>query len=166
MKERYLKGGWVNVKRLPKGDNGRPLCRWCGVETSPPRRTFCSDECVHQHKMRTNGQYLRRAVFARDNGVCGKCGVDTEELRVTLMRFRGDLRAEFMREHSIPAHRVGGRLWDADHIVAVHQGGGQATLDNMQTLCIPCHKAKTKAQASERAAHRRMVGSAKPPEAP
>jgi hypothetical protein len=37
----------------------------------------------------------------------------------------------------------GGGLWDADHILAVKDGGGMCGLDNMRTLCIPCHKIVT-----------------------
>ena len=36
--------------------------------------------------------------------------------------------------------------WEADHIIPVHQGGGGCSLDNFQTLCTKCHKAKTKRQ--------------------
>lgn len=36
--------------------------------------------------------------------------------------------------------------WDADHIVPVFKGGGGCDLDNFQTLCKQCHKAKTKAR--------------------
>lgn len=34
--------------------------------------------------------------------------------------------------------------WEADHIVEVRDGGGCCGLDNYQTLCVPCHKAKTR----------------------
>jgi 5-methylcytosine-specific restriction endonuclease McrA len=34
--------------------------------------------------------------------------------------------------------------WHADHIVEVRHGGGACGLDNFQTLCLDCHKAKTK----------------------
>lgn len=34
--------------------------------------------------------------------------------------------------------------WQADHILSVSEGGGACTLDNFQTLCSDCHKAKTK----------------------
>jgi hypothetical protein len=34
-------------------------------------------------------------------------------------------------------------LWDADHIRAVVDGGGECGLDNMQTLCVWCHREKT-----------------------
>ncbi|CAK8990733.1 SWI/SNF-related matrix-associated actin-dependent regulator of chromatin subfamily A-like protein 1 homolog [Durusdinium trenchii] len=36
-----------------------------------------------------------------------------------------------------------GQFWDADHIVAVALGGGASSLGNFQTLCKPCHLAKT-----------------------
>jgi 5-methylcytosine-specific restriction endonuclease McrA len=35
---------------------------------------------------------------------------------------------------------------EADHIVPLHLGG-EDTIDNMQCLCIPCHKIKTAAEA-------------------
>lgn len=45
-----------------------------------------------------------------------------------------------------------GWFWQADHIMPVAEGGGLAGLDNLQTLCTPCHQAKTKAQAGRRKA--------------
>ena len=35
--------------------------------------------------------------------------------------------------------------WQADHIIAVVNGGGCCGLDGYQTLCISCHKEKTRA---------------------
>lgn len=34
--------------------------------------------------------------------------------------------------------------WEADHIIAVCNGGGGCGLENFQTLCSKCHKFKTK----------------------
>lgn len=45
--------------------------------------------------------------------------------------------------------------WEADHILPVVEGGGECTLDNLRTLCHPCHKKETKALAERRAAARR-----------
>ena len=45
---------------------------------------------------------------------------------------------------------VEGDFWEADHIVAVAEGGGETSLDNFQTLCVPCHAEKTKAQEAVR----------------
>ena len=41
-------------------------------------------------------------------------------------------------------------LWQADHTVEVAEGGGGCSLDNLTTLCLPCHAAKTKASATRR----------------
>jgi len=45
--------------------------------------------------------------------------------------------------------------WDADHITPVEHGGGSCDLDNLQTLCHPCHKRKTAQQAAEKAQARK-----------
>ena len=37
-----------------------------------------------------------------------------------------------------------GQLWQADHIIPVAEGGGEASLDNFRTLCVPCHELVTK----------------------
>lgn len=44
------------------------------------------------------------------------------------------------------------RFWDADHIQPVAEDGGGCGLDNYQTICLPCHRAKTTEQAKRRAA--------------
>jgi hypothetical protein len=41
--------------------------------------------------------------------------------------------------------------WEADHIIPVHLGGGACDIDNFQTLCKDCHKAKTQIEAHHRA---------------
>lgn len=39
-----------------------------------------------------------------------------------------------------------GDFWEADHVVAVAEGGGESDLQNFQTLCVPCHAKKSRAQ--------------------
>ena len=34
-------------------------------------------------------------------------------------------------------------FWQADHKLAVAEGGGSTGLDNLRTLCSPCHYAET-----------------------
>ena len=36
-----------------------------------------------------------------------------------------------------------GDFWQADHIVAVAEGGGGCGLENLRTLCTPCHQNET-----------------------
>jgi 5-methylcytosine-specific restriction enzyme A len=142
--QRTSKGGWVNPRALPKGPNGRNLCRWCSLEVPRGRRTFCSEYCVDEWKLRTDPGYLREQVFTRDHGVCAICGVDTEALRKNVRKLDYRARRQFLREWKMKesARRS---LWEADHIVPVAEGGGECDLANMRTLCLNCHRRATAA---------------------
>lgn len=50
-------------------------------------------------------------------------------------------------------------FWQADHVVAVKEGGGLAELSNYQTLCTPCHEGKTNEQSSRKRAHASAKGA-------
>lgn len=163
--------GWIDdLKELPTGPSGRPLCRYCGTETKPPRKTFCSDPCVHEWKLRTQPSYQARHVLARDKGVCRTCGLDClatlKELRDLRRACRiekwgqravgiddidlpGDVHLDRFTarcdELALPKHLRGlcRRLWEMDHETPVVEGGGSCGLDNLRTLCYRCHKAVT-----------------------
>ena len=123
-------GGWCNPKTLPKGPRGFNLCRQCGTECPTRRHTFCSADCVAAWKILTQPGFARRKVYERDHGKCAACGATDD-------RLRGN--------------------WDADHILAVVDGGGQASLDGLQSLCRPCHRIKTAALARRRADDRKRA---------
>ncbi len=142
-------GGWVKPSEVARSEAGRPLCRWCNGEVAKGRRSFCSDRCVHEWKLRTNPGYLREKVFERDRGVCAQCGVDTVALRGDMRKLDYAARRKFLKDWGL---REGSRIpfprrtmWDADHIVPVAEGGGQCDLSNMRTLCLRCHKEATAA---------------------
>src|SRR5260370_3540810 len=87
---RTLPGRRTPRDALPTGANGLPLCRWCDLEIiAKRRRTFCSDYCVHQWRMRTDPGYLRDQVFVRDRGRCAACSIDTVAAYNALKRSRG-----------------------------------------------------------------------------
>jgi len=56
---RTMPGGWAERESLPKGPNGRNLCRWCNLEVPKGRHTFCSNWCVEEWRLRTDPGYLR-----------------------------------------------------------------------------------------------------------
>jgi len=93
---------------------------------------------VHEWRLRTDPGYLREQVFRRDRGVCAQCGLDTEALRKDKRKLDYAARRRFEKEWGRRRH-----LWDADHIVAVAEGGGECDLTNMRTLCLKCHRAVT-----------------------
>jgi hypothetical protein len=113
--------------------------------------------------------WIRPIVFARDRGVCAVCGRDTVRLRRVIGCLAGwivrsvppDRLAAAMEAHGwglrwynpaalVRAHllmrfgwserqaRSGRDLWDADHTVPLVEGG-EASLANLRTLCVPCH---------------------------
>ena len=126
------------------GPNGRPLCRWCRLEIlARRRRSFCSEYCVHQWRLRSDPGYLRDQVFARDSGLCALCGTDTVLAYKELKRSRGRLRAEALAMWGLGSIEARRSLWDADHILPVAEGGGQCDMDNLRTLCLPCHREVT-----------------------
>jgi len=121
--------GHAHRTALPLGPNGLPLCRWCQLEIlARRRRTFCSEYCVHQWRLRSDPGYLRDQVFARDRGICTACG---------------KARAEALALWGLKTVQARRSLWDADHILPVAEGGGQCDLDNIRTLCLPCHREAT-----------------------
>lgn len=155
--------------KLKKGPNGRNLCRWCQTEVPPSRKTFCSAKCVVEWRLRTDAGFVRAQVFARDHGVCALCGLDTEELRRTLIGiwhqspeaahvnayihgFGNAFKHVRLRWGHSPKPRS---LWAADHIVPVAEGGGLCGISNYRTLCTPCHQRETKALAGRRAKQRK-----------
>lgn len=145
---RVMPGGWVDRKNIPRGPNGRGLCRWCSIEVPARRFTFCSDDCVHEWKLRSQPGYLREHILKRDRGVCAHCGLDTLREHRKLKRARGTIRQALMRQWGFST-RMRKSLWDADHILPVTEGGGECDLDNIRTLCLRCHRVVT-AQLRER----------------
>lgn len=80
---RHLKGGYVNPSKLPKGPNGRALCRQCQTEVPKNRRTFCSQPCIDLWMVRT-GSGMEKFIKKRDKGICAICGLDCEALKKKL----------------------------------------------------------------------------------
>ena len=74
---------------LPKGAEGRNLCRWCELEVPKGRLTFCSDFCVEEWRLRTDPGFVREKTLARDKGVCAECGVDTLAAYIALSEAAG-----------------------------------------------------------------------------
>ena len=108
------------------------------------RRTFCSDECVHQWRLRSSTSYLRKFVLRRDRGICALCGIDTVAMRRGVMKLPLPARSQELRElteHGLIGH-TRKSWWEADHIVPVVEGG-DSNLENLRTLCHPCHRGVT-----------------------
>jgi 5-methylcytosine-specific restriction endonuclease McrA len=117
---------------------------------------------LHEFKIKSNGNYAREQVFERDRGVCKSCKLDTEALRSLLYRvkaekggaaYQGLLR--YYEQKTGYSFELGTHAWEADHCLSVADGGGSCGLENLITLCVPCHRAKTKAWFRNRNKRRR-----------
>lgn len=159
--------------RAARGPNGRRLCRWCGHEVPKGRILWCSQACVDEFVVRKGDGRAAKLVFERDKGVCALCGLDCGALEEiddaarsrVLVLAGGPDRAE-KRLHSGHARALaavlrragfnqGQRPWQVDHIAPVVEGGGACGLENLRTLCTPCHKRVTADLAARRALRRR-----------
>ena len=139
---RSMPGGFADVVLLAKGQNGRTLCRLCALEVPLGRRTFCSEWCVHEWRLRSDPGYLREQVLLRDRGICAICSTDTGVAFLELKRSRGGRRLALLEHWGL--RRINRKtLWDADHILPVAEGGGECDLENIRTLCLICHREQT-----------------------
>ena len=137
-----MPGGWVDRKAIPRGPNGRGICRWCSLEVPRGRFTFCSEYCVHEWKLRSQPAYLRENVLLRDRGICAVCRVDTIAAYRRLRRSSGNARRSLLEHWGLKKYSRKS-LWDADHILPVAEGGGECDLANIRTLCLRCHRTAT-----------------------
>jgi hypothetical protein len=140
-------------------------CAWCagplpitsmaaGVEA-----TYCSRSCAESGRLRRGGMYastrIREQLFALEGGICRNCGINAHALfvRISALQPAERLNALCNANWTLPKTSAAlerllqdpkeGDFWEADHVQAVSEGGGDCMLDNLQTLCKPCHKTET-----------------------
>jgi 5-methylcytosine-specific restriction endonuclease McrA len=92
--------------------------------------------------LRTDPGYLREQVLLRDKGICAICRTDTRAAYAELRRSRGTHRLKLIEKWGLK-RLTRKTLWDADHILAVVEGGGECDLENLRTLCLLCHRRQT-----------------------
>jgi 5-methylcytosine-specific restriction protein A len=79
----------VPIRDLPRGPNGRALCRGCGKEVPKGKISWCSQACIDARLVISDTAHQAKLVEDRDHGICGVCGLDCiglfrelEELRL------------------------------------------------------------------------------------
>lgn len=144
---------YLNSSMLPSIPKG--FCKWCGGKAA---RVWCGVQCRQEAYVRMG--YVTNYLLVRDRGRCKKCGLDTKWLTQQINNIQWIWRRDRNMPH-IEFHRQLGwtdrynRLWEADHIIPVSEGGGCCGLENFQTLCLPCHKNESAILAKRRASDKR-----------
>jgi HNH endonuclease len=138
-------------------------CAWCGASLHRSGivagSTYCSQECAEEGRLRRGGMNasvrLRSAVFALEGGRCTICGMDCHALFQQILALDPPQRLNKLLSANwrLPKSANGlesllqnpreGDFWQVDHILAVSEGGGGCGLENLRTLCVPCHIAET-----------------------
>jgi hypothetical protein len=161
--------------------DGRAQCRRCLAPLPSPRAEFCSPACQHEFLVRVSPAYARKAVFARDRGVCTHCRIDCGLLDRIVARLRArpdaaddEVIVDEAAEEAAAAERdatavwliarlgFGRRarpcsLWQADHRTPFSAGGADCGLGNYRTLCLVCHARQTRELHARKAAARRVA---------
>ncbi|KAK6483014.1 DNA annealing helicase and endonuclease ZRANB3 [Huso huso] len=155
---------------------GNPLCLCCQlpslqVNTAWDTR-FCSQRCQEEFLVRSNQSYMRAKVFETERGVCQQCNLHAQELYQRIkdaprVSRKDILENTWMSQLSLNQlnemirNPTEGLFWQVDHIRPVYGGGGQCSLDNLQTLCTVCHKERTAKQAKERSQMKKTTAASK-----
>lgn len=149
-------------------------CAWCGGRIAQAGSTYCSQSCAEDGRLRRGGMYassrVREQVFGLEGGVCRKCKIDAHALytRIVSLQPPERLNALCNVNWNLPKSSVAlerllqnpkeSDFWQADHIVAVAEGGGSCGLENLQTLCTPCHREETNKLRSRLRLGSKVVG--------
>ncbi|XP_072198416.1 DNA annealing helicase and endonuclease ZRANB3 [Excalfactoria chinensis] len=171
----------VKSSSPPKGylqaldSEGNPLCLHCQQPTAQLDQScqarawdtrFCSLACQEDFWVRSSQSYIRTKVFEIEHGVCQFCHQNAQELYLNVRDAPKNQRKKLLESSWMSHLPVGqlneiitnpteGQFWQVDHIRPVYSGGGQCSLENLQTLCTVCHRERTAEQAKERSQMKR-----------
>jgi len=136
--------GYIPISYInPKVDEeGVKVCLNCGAPLPKGRQKYCCDDCSYEFFVKHNFSLLKFKIFERDNYTCQRCGYKWEPESGEREQFD-----RYRKEHNSMLYRINWQtLTDClqcDHIVPICLGGAEFDEDNLQTLCVKCHKEKT-----------------------
>ncbi|NXU52242.1 ZRAB3 endonuclease, partial [Turnix velox] len=176
--DRAETGGFSQAKGYLQAldSQGNPLCLSCQQPTAQPEpgssarawdTRFCSHACQEDFSIRSSQSYLRTKVFEIEHGVCQFCNQNAQELYLSVRDAPKSQRKKLLESswmsrlplgqlNDIITNPAEGQFWQVDHIRPVYSGGGQCSLENLQTLCTLCHRERTAKQAKERSQLKRQ----------
>lgn len=176
--------GWERWPAHKDPLTGQWLCRWCHAPLEGKQTSWCSDGCRVQVARHCDWDSARRILEQRSKGVCARCGFDTEALSAAIWAYQrihhdamiggpGISKHDRNERYQLTKHwptttdlcrAIGKRasrwpcaLWDANHILALAEGGSLCDQDNLECLCLLCHWEHTRALAGRLAKSKRIT---------
>ncbi|ETW37908.1 hypothetical protein PFTANZ_01339 [Plasmodium falciparum Tanzania (2000708)] len=150
------------IKRFHKEINNLKLKQYNNIQKiiiCNENNLFCEGKCRKLYFLKKSSCSLRRLIYERDKGICNMCQLDCTNLIKQIKNnkyFEINQKIDyFIKMYPLFIENVDhlkkiiqkpkeGYIWHVDHILPVFKGGGEASFDNLQTLCTFCHKKKTK----------------------
>jgi len=130
----------------------RGRCCWCNVSAvAPGRRRYCSEECVDAAVLFCHPQSPAAKMYVLlqlQDCTCVGCGEIFDEKIRELIERRAPARNP---EEKLSLGWLGygtGDLWEVDHIIPIFRGGRGVCIENIQVLCVKCHRRKTARERS------------------
>eukprot|EP00039_Didymoeca_costata_P014284 m.229012 g.229012 ORF g.229012 m.229012 type:complete len:1110 (+) comp15985_c0_seq10:264-3593(+) len=139
--------------------------------TNSKANLFCSHECWEQYSVKI-GRDIRRRLLELEGGICQLCGLNTRDLYDSLKALESEadrvetvMKTPFRKLDPLAIsklckHPTAGKLWQADHIIPVSEGGGECDLTNYRTLCTICHHKETNKLIPQQKARKKVSAAA------
>jgi len=136
------------------------LCGWCNIGiVKKSNAKYCSSNCRESAQMYCYPQSPQTKAWIFINKqycTCLKCGEifedDVDQIVNAKLEYNNENAERYghiygwKKDEPVEYWQVGkkiGSLFDADHIVALCNGGRGIGLENMQVICKTCHHKKT-----------------------
>lgn len=170
--KRNRRQGLFILERPAAPDARPPFCKWCGtlIELADPEDYRRRQRGYHRGDAHETGSRDCLTLFLRSRTYEPRQAVWHREVKAhgrLACHSCGTVCAEPDPER--PHNRFIGsepESWEADHRVPLEDGGAHE-LDNLQPLCLRCHRAKSAAEARARAERRATLREhATPPPIP
>ena len=139
--------------------NGFRFCKWCAKHPVYGQKQYCSEDCKFSMACFCYPQTFpaTRVMLERQDFKCAVCDYSyIEAIEKAIEKCRSidptldwEINAEWIMgtaKDYMPKERYP----EADHKIAISNGGESFGLANMHLICYSCHKSKTSAEARKR----------------
>lgn len=152
----------VRTPPRPPYERQKGRCSLCGTQPKGRRRSWCTDDCVQTWWLATDAAAQLHHLVELHGRACWNCGATTWTPSPAWIRQHRPWMRDHPAEPEPIALEVEHRrpLWSLNPTER-HQLRWWLPF-NLQLLCVPCHRAKTRLEAADRAAGRQPSGRIEP----